>query len=164
MRHYAPATHGTETYYGETQFFAGVQRRSLYGIYAGSACLTSPYLRPTAKTQTPNTKMARFIFYLLIIPAAISASKISTTYTANGAVETTNLQLSIDEIPHCVNVSLNANWGGAVNPSGCSNAMALLRRAIGAYFSPPFTFFSKAAYPYMPPTGGWGLPQGAVSG
>ena len=110
--------------------------------------------------------MARMIFFLLSIPAAVGGSLVTATLSVNNSVAATNMSLLTDELPNCVNGSQFAEWGGGMVPISCDNAVRGLRSVIegNRRLFMDFVFYSKLAPPRRMPAQGWPLPQGAVSG
>ena len=110
--------------------------------------------------------MARMIFFLLSIPAAVSGSLVTATLSVNNSVTATNTSLLTKELPNCVNGSQFAEWGGGVDPISCDNAVRALRRIIEGdrRLFLGYVFYSKSAPPRKMPDHGWPLPQGALNG
>ncbi len=110
--------------------------------------------------------MARIIFFLLSIPAAVGGSLVTATLSVNNSVAATNMSLLTNDLPNCVNGSQFAEWGGEVDPISCHNAVRSLRSIIerNRHLFLDYDFYSMLAPPRRMPYHGWPLPQGAVSG
>ncbi len=110
--------------------------------------------------------MARIIFFLFSISAAVGGSLVTATLSANNGATATNMSLLTDELPNCVNGSQYAEWGGDLVPTGCDMAMRSVRSVINEqrrlYLD--YVFYSIRDPPRRFPGPGWPLPQGAVSG
>ena len=106
------------------------------------------------------------IFFLLSIPAALGASLMASTLSANDSVTVTNISLLADEFPNCVNGTRYTEWGKGVLPTTCATAMTNVRIIIenNRRLFITYDFYSKRNPPRRMPLHGWPLPQGAASG
>ena len=134
-----------------------------------------PLLRHSARQITYLTApfaevscfdMARMIFFLLSIPAALYASLVTAALSANNGVAATNLSLLTDEFPNCVTGSQYAQWGEGVLPPNCGSALISVRTIIEANrrLFLNYNFWSRKNPPRKMPNNAWPLPQGAASG
>ena len=121
--------------------------------------LTAPF------AEVSCLDMARMIFFLLSIPAALCGSLVTATLSAKNGVAATNLSSLTDEFPNCVNNSQYAQWGEGVLPSSCGNALLSVRGIIAGSrrLFLDFNFFSMENPPRRMPNNAWPLPQGAAS-
>ena len=110
--------------------------------------------------------MARVIFVLLSIDAALGGSLVTGTLSANNSIAATNMSLLTDEFPNCVNGSQYAEWGEGVVPTSCGLAMNQVRNIIESNrrLFLDYVFYSTQNPPRRMPDHGWALPQGAATG
>ena len=89
------------------------------------------------------------------------ASAISSA-NSTGALSTETLPANL---PQCVNSTRYLDWSGAVAPTGCDNALTLMRHRITERRTRIlYNFFSKRVYRYMPPVDGQPLVAASESG
>ena len=113
-----------------------------------------------------GSTMARMIFFLLSIPAAVGGSFVTATPSVNNSVAATNVSLLTDELPTCVNGSQFADWGEGFMPISCDNAVRAVRAAVEneRRLFLDWEFYSRLYPPRRMPAHGWPLPQGATNG
>ena len=106
------------------------------------------------------------MIFLLSIPAALGASLMVSTLSANNSVTATNMSLLADEFPNCVNSTRYTEWGEGLLPTSCAATVTNVRNEIQANrrLFIDYGFYSKKNPPRRMPLHGWPLPQGAATG